>query len=189
MNRVADLRAGRPEAQTRALCPTIPTAHGARHRRTGTARSTATARPRQGGRGAGLPGALEAVARLNQAGWHGAGQQPPGIGRGLLDMVRSTPSTWCLNQLLRSVEAGSTRCSAPHARGCSCRKPPPGLIEQIGERFGVQLSEVHGGRLCATFRPPCRRLCAPTCCAATGWAALSLGRSGIRWPRCPAPSA
>jgi len=32
----------------------------------------------------------------------------------------------------------------PHApdEDCLCRKPLPGLIEQIGERFGVALSEV-----------------------------------------------
>ena len=26
---------------------------------------------------------------------------------------------------------------------CACRKPLPGLFEQIGERFGVPLSQVH----------------------------------------------
>ena len=35
-----------------------------------------------------LPGALEAVARLNQAGWHTVvATNQPGIGRGLLDMA------------------------------------------------------------------------------------------------------
>lgn len=94
-----------------------------------------------------LPGALEAVARLNHAGWHTVmATNQPGIGRGLLDMASLNAVHMRLAQLL--AEKGGRLDAAffcPHApeEGCTCRKPLPGLIEQIGERFGVDLASVH----------------------------------------------
>ncbi|MCU7372338.1 D-glycero-beta-D-manno-heptose 1,7-bisphosphate 7-phosphatase [Paucibacter sp. O1-1] len=94
-----------------------------------------------------LPGALEAVARLNHAGWHTVmATNQPGIGRGLLDMASLNTIHMRLNQLL--AEKGGRLDAAffcPHTpeEGCSCRKPLPGLIQQIGERFGADLSLVH----------------------------------------------
>ncbi|MBT9458401.1 MAG: D-glycero-beta-D-manno-heptose 1,7-bisphosphate 7-phosphatase [Burkholderiaceae bacterium] len=94
-----------------------------------------------------IPGALEAVARLNHAGWHTVlATNQPGIGRGLLDMASLNTVHLRLNQML--AEKGGRIDAAffcPHTpeEGCLCRKPLPGLIEQIGERFGVDLSHVH----------------------------------------------
>jgi len=94
-----------------------------------------------------LPGALEAVARLNHSGWHTVmATNQPGIGRGLLDMVSLNAIHMRLNQLL--AEKGGRLDAAffcPHTpeEGCTCRKPLPGLIQQIGERFGVALPTVH----------------------------------------------
>jgi len=94
-----------------------------------------------------LPGALEAVARLNHAGWHTVmATNQPGIGRGLLDMVSLNAIHMRLNQLL--AEKGGRLDAAffcPHTpeEGCTCRKPLPGLLQQIGERFGVALPTVH----------------------------------------------
>jgi len=94
-----------------------------------------------------LPGALEAVARLNHAGWNTVmATNQPGIGRGLLDMASLNAVHMRLNQLL--AEKGGRLDAAffcPHApeENCNCRKPLPGLIEQIGERFGADLSQVH----------------------------------------------
>lgn len=93
-----------------------------------------------------LPGALEAVARLAHAGWHVAvATNQPGLGRGLLDVV-------ALNaihaRLQRQLAALGGRIDAiffcPHAadEDCHCRKPAPGLLEQIVERYGVEPHEV-----------------------------------------------
>ena len=94
-----------------------------------------------------LPGALEAVARLNQAGWHTVlATNQAGIGRGLLDMVSLNAIHMRLNQLL-AEKGGRLDASffCPHTpeEGCDCRKPLPGLLKQIGERFNVDLAAVH----------------------------------------------
>ncbi|NCT82451.1 MAG: D-glycero-beta-D-manno-heptose 1,7-bisphosphate 7-phosphatase [Comamonadaceae bacterium] len=94
-----------------------------------------------------LPGAMEAVARLNHAGWHTVlATNQAGIGRGLLDMASLNAVHLRLNQLL--AEKGGRLDAAffcPHTpeEGCDCRKPLPGLIQQIGERFDVELDTVH----------------------------------------------
>ena len=93
-----------------------------------------------------VPGALEAIARLNHAGWHVVvATNQPGLGRGLFDVV-------ALNaihaKLHRQVAAVGGRIDAvfycPHAadEDCSCRKPAPGLLEQICDRYGVERNEV-----------------------------------------------
>ena len=94
-----------------------------------------------------LPGAMEAVARLNHAGWHTVlATNQAGIGRGLLDMASLNAVHLRLNQLL--AEKGGRLDAAffcPHTpeEGCDCRKPRPGLIHQIAERFDVALAAVH----------------------------------------------
>lgn len=93
-----------------------------------------------------LPGALEAIAKLNHAGWHVVvATNQSGLGRGLFDMAALAAMHTKMNRLL--AEKGG-RIDAvffcPHApeEHCNCRKPAPGLFEQIGERFGVDLGEV-----------------------------------------------
>ena len=93
-----------------------------------------------------IAGALEAIARLNHAGWHTViATNQSGLGRGTFDMATLNAMHVKMNQLL--AEHGG-RIDAvffcPHApdAGCSCRKPLPGLFEKIGERFGVALREV-----------------------------------------------
>jgi len=88
------------------------------------------------------PGALEAVARLNHAGWHTVvATNQSGIGRGLVDMASLNAVHRRMMQLL--AEKGG-RIDAvffcPHApeEECECRKPLPGLMKQIGERYGLE---------------------------------------------------
>ena len=93
-----------------------------------------------------LPGALEAIGRLNHAGFHVVlATNQSGLGRGLFDMA-------ALNAvhafMLKSLAALGGRIDAifycPHApdEGCNCRKPAPGLLQQIEERYGIALAGV-----------------------------------------------
>ncbi len=93
-----------------------------------------------------LPGALEAISRLNHAGFHVVlATNQSGLGRGLFDMA-------ALNAvhafMLKSLAALGGRIDAifycPHApdEGCHCRKPAPGLLQQIEERYGIALAGV-----------------------------------------------
>ena len=93
-----------------------------------------------------LPGALEAIARLNHAGWHVViASNQSGLGRGLFDVATLNAMHAKMNKMLAAVGG---RVDAvfycPHAadEGCRCRKPMPGLFEQIGERYGVDLKGV-----------------------------------------------
>ena len=88
-----------------------------------------------------LPGALEAVARLNHAGWRVAlATNQPGLGGGVFDVAALNAIHARMHKQLVAVGG---RIDAvfycPHAadEGCSCRKPAPGLLEQICERYGV----------------------------------------------------
>ena len=93
-----------------------------------------------------LPGALEAVARLNQGGWRVVlATNQSGIGRGMFDAASLNAIH---TKLHRQLATAGARVEAvffcPHVPedGCRCRKPAPGLFEQIGARFGVPLSQV-----------------------------------------------
>jgi D-glycero-D-manno-heptose 1,7-bisphosphate phosphatase len=93
-----------------------------------------------------LPGALEAVAKLNQGGWRVVlATNQSGIGRGLIDIVSLNAIHTKMHRQLAAVGA---RVDAvffcPHAPedGCHCRKPAPGLFEQIGARYGIPLGTV-----------------------------------------------
>lgn len=93
-----------------------------------------------------LPGALEAVARLNHAGWHVViASNQSGLGRGLFDVASLNAMHAKMHKMLAAVGG---RVDAvffcPHApdEGCDCRKPKPGLFFQIGERYGVDLANV-----------------------------------------------
>jgi D-glycero-D-manno-heptose 1,7-bisphosphate phosphatase len=93
-----------------------------------------------------LPGALEAIARLNHAGYHAViASNQSGLGRGLFDMAALNAMHIKLNQQLARLGG---RIDAvffcPHAPDdlCECRKPLPGLFEQIAERYGMHLKGV-----------------------------------------------
>lgn len=92
------------------------------------------------------PGALEAIARLNHAGWHVVvASNQSGLGRGLFEVTDLNEIHTLMHQQL--AEFGG-RVDAvfycPHApdEACHCRKPNPGLLEQIAERYGISLKGV-----------------------------------------------
>ena len=93
-----------------------------------------------------LPGSLEAIAKLNHAGWHVVVvSNQSGLGRGLFDVASLNAMHAKMHKLLA---AHGGRIDAvfycPHSpdEACNCRKPLPGLFEQVGERYGVDLKDV-----------------------------------------------
>lgn len=93
-----------------------------------------------------LPGALEAIARLTQQGWHVVvASNQSGLGRGLFDVAALNAMHAKMHKLLAAV-GGRVEAVfyCPHGpdQACRCRKPNPGLFEQIGERYGISLRGV-----------------------------------------------
>ncbi len=93
-----------------------------------------------------VPGALEAVSRINNAGWHVVvATNQSGIGRGMIDMAVINAVHAHMNQ---QMMAQGARIDAvffcPHTpeEDCACRKPKPGLLREIGRRYGTDLSQV-----------------------------------------------
>jgi D-glycero-D-manno-heptose 1,7-bisphosphate phosphatase len=93
-----------------------------------------------------LPGALEAVAKLNHAGWHVVvATNQAGIGRGMIDM-QSVNAVHL--HMMKMLAAKGGRLDAvffcPHARDdhCDCRKPLPGMMHDIAHRYGADLKNV-----------------------------------------------
>jgi len=93
-----------------------------------------------------IPGSLEAIARLNEEGYRViVATNQSGVGRGLLDMAALNAINDKMHKALAHVGG---RIDAvfycPHAQdaGCSCRKPKPGLFEDIAARFNIDLAGV-----------------------------------------------
>lgn len=93
-----------------------------------------------------IPGSLEAIARLNQAGYRVViASNQSGIARELFDMN-------VLNAIHHKLHASAQQVGAtidaiffcPHAAidNCDCRKPKAGMFEEIGKRFKVSLKGV-----------------------------------------------
>jgi D-glycero-D-manno-heptose 1,7-bisphosphate phosphatase len=93
-----------------------------------------------------IPGSLEAITRLNQAGYHVViATNQSGVGRGLFEMATLNAIHDKMNRALAEVGG---RLDAiffcPHAQeaNCNCRKPRAGLLDEIGRRLNVTLEGV-----------------------------------------------
>lgn len=93
-----------------------------------------------------IAGSLNAIARLNQAGFHViVATNQSGISRGLLDMT-------ALNAIHDKMHKALAQAGAhvdaifycPHAEtdACNCRKPKPGMLEDIAHRLNTPLNDV-----------------------------------------------
>ncbi len=89
-----------------------------------------------------IPGSLEAIAKLNQAGYRVViASNQSGIGRALFKM--STLNA-IHAKMHRAAAATGARIEAiffcPHTPddNCSCRKPKPGMLQSIAERFNIE---------------------------------------------------
>jgi D-glycero-D-manno-heptose 1,7-bisphosphate phosphatase len=93
-----------------------------------------------------IPGSLEAIARLNQAGYRVVvASNQSGIARELFDMT-------ILNAIHHKLHTSAQQVGAsidaiffcPHAAidNCDCRKPKAGMFDEISKRFRVTLKGV-----------------------------------------------
>lgn len=93
-----------------------------------------------------IPGSLEAIARLNQADYIiVVASNQSGITRGLLDMSMLN----AINQKMHSAaQAVGATINAfffcPHAThdNCDCRKPKPGMLYEIAQRYKMSLKGI-----------------------------------------------
>ncbi|MBS0356134.1 MAG: D-glycero-beta-D-manno-heptose 1,7-bisphosphate 7-phosphatase [Proteobacteria bacterium] len=91
-----------------------------------------------------IPGSLEAIARLNEAGWRVVvASNQSGVGRGLFDMDTLNAINEKMTKALAQVGGRLDAiffCPHPADSTCECRKPKPGMFVQIAERFNVDLT-------------------------------------------------
>lgn len=93
-----------------------------------------------------IDGSLEAIARLNHGGYTVVvASNQSGLARGYFDIESLTAMHKKMDEML---EKQGGRVDAvfycPHGPddGCECRKPKPGMLLDIGQRFNVSLKEV-----------------------------------------------
>ncbi|NND89428.1 MAG: D-glycero-beta-D-manno-heptose 1,7-bisphosphate 7-phosphatase [Granulosicoccus sp.] len=93
-----------------------------------------------------IPGSLEAIARLHQAGWHVAiATNQSGISRGLIELDTLHAIHKRMHEKVN--QAGGridVVAFCPHSDSdqCNCRKPAPGMLYTISERLDIDLSTV-----------------------------------------------
>ncbi len=92
------------------------------------------------------PDSLDAIARLNQAGYRVAiATNQSGIGRGYYDEnTLKAMHEKLAQQLERRGGHIDYIVWCPHHpdQDCDCRKPRPGLLQQIGQHFDMPLNDV-----------------------------------------------
>jgi D-glycero-D-manno-heptose 1,7-bisphosphate phosphatase len=86
-----------------------------------------------------IPGSLEAIARLNQAGFRVVvASNQSGIGRGLFTLNTLDNIHQKMRAELKKVNGkidGFYICPHTPFDNCNCRKPKPGLLEQIANEY------------------------------------------------------
>jgi len=93
-----------------------------------------------------LPGSLEAIASLARAGWTIAvASNQSGLGRGYFDEATLED----IHAKMRSAVAAAggelgrvVYCPHHPDAGCACRKPQPGLLNQLSTIYAVPTSEM-----------------------------------------------
>ncbi|WP_430233452.1 D-glycero-beta-D-manno-heptose 1,7-bisphosphate 7-phosphatase [Nitrosomonas communis] len=93
-----------------------------------------------------IPGSLEAISRLTQAGYRVIiATNQSGIGRGLLDMTTFNAIN---DKMFKAVHHAGGRIDAlffcPHTEQdkCHCRKPEIGMFQEIMQRYSTDLKGV-----------------------------------------------
>jgi D-glycero-D-manno-heptose 1,7-bisphosphate phosphatase len=92
-----------------------------------------------------IPGSLEAIARLNHAGYHVIlATNQSGVGRGLFEVSTLNAIHDKMHRALAQIGGRIDAiffCPHAHDANCGCRKPKAGLLDEISRRFNV---DMHG---------------------------------------------
>lgn len=93
-----------------------------------------------------IAGSIDAIARLSEAGFTVAiASNQSGLARKLLDRPTLEAIHANLRQAVRDAGGDLGRIAyCPHHPddGCACRKPEPGLLNDLGRQYGVSLLNV-----------------------------------------------
>ncbi len=93
-----------------------------------------------------IPGSLEAIAKLNREGYTVAvATNQSGLARGYFDLQTLSAMHRKMETLLSDLGGQIDAVFyCPHGPddGCNCRKPQPGMLNEIGERFQANLKKV-----------------------------------------------
>lgn len=93
-----------------------------------------------------IRGSLEAIVQLNQAGFHVVvATNQSGVGRGMFETATLNAIHDKMHRALAQIGGRIDAiffCPHAHDAGCRCRKPRPGLFEEIARRFAVDLQGV-----------------------------------------------
>ena len=93
-----------------------------------------------------IPGSLEAIARLNQAGYRVViASNQSGIAREFFDMSTLNAIHAKMHHLAQQVGADIDAvffCPHAAADNCDCRKPKPGMFNEISQRYKISLKGV-----------------------------------------------
>lgn len=93
-----------------------------------------------------IPGSLEAIARLNQAGWRVCiASNQSGLGRGLFDYDAFAAMNALMHRRLAElggrIDAMSFAPETPE-QASEMRKPAPGMLRDLARRLGLSLDGV-----------------------------------------------
>lgn len=93
-----------------------------------------------------IPGSLDAIARLNHAGYSVAiASNQSGIARGYFSLETLAAMNVKMNSMLSPLGGRiDAMFFCPHEPkdNCDCRKPKPGMLTEIGNRFQTGLGDV-----------------------------------------------
>lgn len=94
-----------------------------------------------------IPGSLEAIAQLNRLGYRViVATNQSGISRGLFDLEMLTDIHNKLHHELAAVGGYIEEiffCPHHPADKCACRKPKPGMLHNIGQKYDIDLQRTY----------------------------------------------
>lgn len=93
-----------------------------------------------------IDGSLDAIARLNHSGYTVAvASNQSGLARGYFDIEALAAMHKKMDDMLTKIGGRVDAifyCPHAPADACDCRKPKPGMLLDIGQRFNVSLKDV-----------------------------------------------